>query len=152
MNYSAPSTSAPKPPEGQQELHNLVKMVIYLLVVSCYISLLWNLEYLRENYCSTICPRPCRFRYRGRGGSGARRRRPRRTRIKRKSSKKSKKMVIPKHKMREKGKTCTICQVEIELNSTCKQMPTCKHDFHADCIDEWLKVSSKCPNCRIETV
>ena len=151
MNYSAPSTYAPKQREGQQEFTNLVKVVIYLLFVSCYISLLWNLEYLREKYCSTCFPRPCRFRYRGRrGGRGhsARRRRSRRRHKKRKSKKTHDKSTAPIHEMREKGKICTICQIEIELNSKCKEVPKCKHVFHADCIDKWLKVGTKCPNCR----
>lgn len=27
-------------------------------------------------------------------------------------------------------------------------MPGCIHYYHADCIDEWLKINVTCPTCR----
>ena len=38
---------------------------------------------------------------------------------------------------------CQICLVDFE-NGDCLRCIPCKHDFHKDCIDEWLKVSSLC--------
>ena len=43
---------------------------------------------------------------------------------------------------------CTICLQEFEEDVEVKQMPECRHVFHRDCIDYWLKTNCKCPNCR----
>ena len=47
------------------------------------------------------------------------------------------------------GVVCTICMEEIEKGTVCKQIPTCKHEFHKTCISKWLVESSTCPNCRL---
>uniref|UniRef100_A0A1J3F7F7 RING-type E3 ubiquitin transferase n=2 Tax=Noccaea caerulescens TaxID=107243 RepID=A0A1J3F7F7_NOCCA len=44
--------------------------------------------------------------------------------------------------------TCSICLSEYEPKETLKTMPPCQHCFHADCIDEWLKLNGTCPVCR----
>jgi hypothetical protein len=41
---------------------------------------------------------------------------------------------------------CVICQDEYEVNDLAKRL-TCRHMFHATCIDAWLERSSSCPNC-----
>ncbi|CAF1897656.1 hypothetical protein HID58_046468 [Brassica napus] len=44
--------------------------------------------------------------------------------------------------------TCSICLSEYEPKETLKTIPPCQHCFHADCIDEWLKLNGTCPVCR----
>lgn len=44
--------------------------------------------------------------------------------------------------------TCLICLSEYQSKETLRTIPECDHYFHADCIDEWLKVNSTCPTCR----
>ncbi|KAK7251429.1 hypothetical protein RIF29_34619 [Crotalaria pallida] len=43
--------------------------------------------------------------------------------------------------------TCSICLSEYEPKETLRTMPKCNHYFHADCIDEWLKMNGTCPLC-----
>ena len=40
---------------------------------------------------------------------------------------------------------CSICLTNIKKSSNTL---SCNHTFHKDCIDEWLKNNSTCPNCR----
>ncbi|KAM3282510.1 hypothetical protein P3S67_026155 [Capsicum chacoense] len=44
--------------------------------------------------------------------------------------------------------TCPICLAEYHPNETVKCIPECEHCFHAECIDEWLKINGTCPVCR----
>ncbi|KAJ0267215.1 RING/U-box superfamily protein [Hirschfeldia incana] len=44
--------------------------------------------------------------------------------------------------------TCAICLSEYEPKETLRTIPLCQHCFHADCIDEWLKLNGSCPVCR----
>lgn len=41
---------------------------------------------------------------------------------------------------------CAICLGDFVLNETLRILP-CKHDFHQECIDSWLKVNGTCPLC-----
>lgn len=43
---------------------------------------------------------------------------------------------------------CAICLGEFEEKETVKVIPHCKHVFHQDCIDMWLKMHVTCPVCR----
>ncbi|XP_043721985.1 putative RING-H2 finger protein ATL69 [Telopea speciosissima] len=43
---------------------------------------------------------------------------------------------------------CSICLSEYLPKETIRYLPDCKHCFHADCIDEWLRMSATCPICR----
>ena len=59
---------------------------------------------------------------------------------------------IPKQKfLRHKfiDDKCIICQYEFKTNEMVKVLP-CKHCFHPDCIEEWLKNSKVCPYCKGE--
>ncbi|CAJ1961288.1 unnamed protein product [Sphenostylis stenocarpa] len=43
---------------------------------------------------------------------------------------------------------CTICLSEYKSKDTIRCIPECAHCFHADCIDEWLRMNTTCPLCR----
>ncbi|TPX38925.1 hypothetical protein SeLEV6574_g07514 [Synchytrium endobioticum] len=42
---------------------------------------------------------------------------------------------------------CIICQDQFKIGESAKLLP-CKHFFHAECIESWLKVNGTCPTCR----
>ncbi|KAL4490259.1 hypothetical protein ABPG72_004298 [Tetrahymena utriculariae] len=44
---------------------------------------------------------------------------------------------------------CTICISEFENGEKLKQLP-CKHIYHPECVDNWLKQEKKCPVCKGE--
>ncbi|KAK3812979.1 MAG: hypothetical protein J3Q66DRAFT_40943 [Benniella sp.] len=44
---------------------------------------------------------------------------------------------------------CTICLQEYILSDQLRPLP-CKHSFHVECIDTWLKGNVQCPICRHE--
>ncbi|XP_017973202.1 PREDICTED: putative RING-H2 finger protein ATL21A [Theobroma cacao] len=44
--------------------------------------------------------------------------------------------------------TCPICLCEYWPKETLRSIPQCQHCFHADCIDEWLRLNATCPICR----
>lgn len=56
----------------------------------------------------------------------------------------------------DKSKTeypdCSICLEPIKAKTNVQQEKTtelkCHHFFHNECIQEWLKINSSCPNCR----
>lgn len=45
----------------------------------------------------------------------------------------------------ERGASCVVC-MEV-LDAPCAQLP-CRHQFHVQCIEPWLKMHSTCPTCR----
>jgi len=47
------------------------------------------------------------------------------------------------------GEMCSICRMEYEEDDTLRVLP-CKHCEHAECLDQWLKVSKCCPLCNAE--
>jgi hypothetical protein len=44
---------------------------------------------------------------------------------------------------------CTICQYDTKPDEDVI-MTECKHFFHKDCIDEWIKFKAECPVCKME--
>jgi len=46
------------------------------------------------------------------------------------------------------GQPCPICLNKFMLEEKMRMLP-CSHCFHQQCVDDWLKVSDTCPNCRI---
>ncbi|KAD4178414.1 hypothetical protein E3N88_27005 [Mikania micrantha] len=44
--------------------------------------------------------------------------------------------------------TCPICLSDYEPKESVRTIPECNHYFHADCIDEWLRLNATCPVCR----
>lgn len=43
---------------------------------------------------------------------------------------------------------CAVCLSALEDGEEVRQLPDCKHSFHAPCIDMWLPSHSDCPVCR----
>ncbi|KAG5243509.1 RING-H2 finger protein [Salix suchowensis] len=46
------------------------------------------------------------------------------------------------------GYECAVCLSAFEEGEEVRQLPSCKHSFHATCIDMWLRSHSDCPLCR----
>lgn len=44
---------------------------------------------------------------------------------------------------------CTVCRAEFEKKHSVKVLP-CGHVYHPECIDQWLRISKKCPVCSRE--
>ncbi|XP_016434251.1 RING-H2 finger protein ATL20 [Nicotiana tabacum] len=44
--------------------------------------------------------------------------------------------------------TCPICLSDYQPKETLRTIPECNHYYHAQCIDEWLKLNATCPLCR----
>lgn len=51
----------------------------------------------------------------------------------------------------EEAETCSICIDEFKGEQDLRRLP-CNHRFHKNCIDEWLKISSLCPNCKADII
>ncbi|KAK9065286.1 hypothetical protein SSX86_016669 [Deinandra increscens subsp. villosa] len=45
---------------------------------------------------------------------------------------------------------CAVCLSSFEDGQMIRALPSCKHHFHAECIDKWLGSQSSCPICRYE--
>ncbi|KAF9610225.1 hypothetical protein IFM89_021418 [Coptis chinensis] len=43
-----------------------------------------------------------------------------------------------------------VCLSNLEDEEMARLLPNCKHTFHSQCIDTWLRVHSTCPICRTE--
>jgi len=44
--------------------------------------------------------------------------------------------------------TCAVCLETFEDGDTVRSLPRCAHEFHAACVDRWLKKRDACPICR----
>ncbi|KAL6633788.1 hypothetical protein ACP70R_026459 [Stipagrostis hirtigluma subsp. patula] len=44
---------------------------------------------------------------------------------------------------------CSICLGEYNEKEILRIMPTCRHNFHLECIDVWLQKQTTCPICRV---
>uniref|UniRef100_A0A0A9EZ02 RING-type domain-containing protein n=1 Tax=Arundo donax TaxID=35708 RepID=A0A0A9EZ02_ARUDO len=44
---------------------------------------------------------------------------------------------------------CSICLGEYKEKEVLRIMPTCRHNFHLECIDVWFQKQTTCPICRI---
>ncbi|GMF70493.1 unnamed protein product [[Candida] boidinii] len=48
------------------------------------------------------------------------------------------------------GDTCPICLMAYEDDQFVRELPKCNHEFHKECIDEWLSEGQNtCPMCRV---
>jgi len=43
---------------------------------------------------------------------------------------------------------CSVCLDELREGALVRMLPTCKHYFHAQCVDVWLLSHATCPVCR----
>ncbi|XP_062227764.1 putative RING-H2 finger protein ATL69 [Phragmites australis] len=43
---------------------------------------------------------------------------------------------------------CAVCLDELREGAVVRMLPSCKHYFHADCVDVWLLSHATCPVCR----
>lgn len=47
---------------------------------------------------------------------------------------------------------CSVCLMPFAEGEEVRQLPKCKHSFHAPCIDMWLYSHSNCPMCRADVL
>ena len=47
---------------------------------------------------------------------------------------------------------CVICLGLVQVGEVVRRLPACKHLFHVECIDMWLRSHSTCPICRAAVV
>ncbi|GKD47086.1 RING-H2 finger protein ATL70-like protein [Tanacetum coccineum] len=47
-----------------------------------------------------------------------------------------------------KGPGCSICLADYKATDVIRLLPECRHLFHVNCIDKWLKAHPSCPVCR----
>ena len=47
--------------------------------------------------------------------------------------------------------TCSICVRDFKEQELLIKLPNCVHIFHEECIREWFRFHSTCPNCRTDT-
>jgi E3 ubiquitin-protein ligase RNF38/44 len=46
-------------------------------------------------------------------------------------------------------RSCVVCMCEFENRQLLRALP-CNHEFHAKCVDKWLKTNRTCPICRAD--
>ncbi|KAK4432259.1 E3 ubiquitin-protein ligase ATL41 [Sesamum alatum] len=46
------------------------------------------------------------------------------------------------------GAECAICLSMFQEGEKVRVLPLCRHGFHSDCVDTWLRTRSSCPLCR----
>lgn len=44
--------------------------------------------------------------------------------------------------------SCAICMCEYEEDSRIREISLCKHIYHSECLERWLKVKESCPLCK----
>lgn len=56
---------------------------------------------------------------------------------------------LTRHKIQCGGRQCIICLENLRKNQLVRWLP-CVHTFHVNCIDSWLRHSTKCPVCQCD--
>ncbi|XP_010267578.1 PREDICTED: probable E3 ubiquitin-protein ligase RHA4A [Nelumbo nucifera] len=57
-------------------------------------------------------------------------------------------IVIFDEDLKSRDSQCCVCLGDFEIKEQLNQIPSCKHVFHVDCIDHWLRANATCPLCR----
>lgn len=52
---------------------------------------------------------------------------------------------------RTKQDTCTICMEKFKIGAKYKKL-LCNHEYHSECVNEWLLRAKKCPVCSSEAI
>lgn len=47
-----------------------------------------------------------------------------------------------------KFETCIICFSELDNEEKVIELPDCKHIYHYNCLEPWIKKNNKCPICK----
>ncbi|OEL21264.1 hypothetical protein BAE44_0017716 [Dichanthelium oligosanthes] len=53
-------------------------------------------------------------------------------------------------KARGSSVLCAVCLEDVQAGEMVRQLPACRHLFHVDCVDAWLRTHRTCPLCRCE--
>ena len=53
-----------------------------------------------------------------------------------------------KYKKGDQEEYCVVCLSKYEEGEEVRELPRCKHSFHAPCIDKWFLSHLHCPLCR----
>ncbi|CAO2819267.1 unnamed protein product [Amaranthus hypochondriacus] len=61
-------------------------------------------------------------------------------------------VVLFDEELSAKDTLCCVCLGEFELKEELRQLPSCKHVFHGDCIRHWLRTNATCPLCRCHVI
>ena len=65
-----------------------------------------------------------------------------------KSINKMVKLVLDEHSIEiHEKELCVVCQEIFNIGNKII-ITNCKHSFHEECLNPWLKMSNKCPFCR----
>ncbi|XWS40888.1 hypothetical protein CRYUN_Cryun17cG0034700 [Craigia yunnanensis] len=51
---------------------------------------------------------------------------------------------MPRIKVKGSGNDCSICLEEFKVDEEAREMP-CKHVFHSDCVEKWLRIQGSYP-------
>jgi E3 ubiquitin-protein ligase ATL41 len=46
------------------------------------------------------------------------------------------------------GADCAVCLSELADGDKVRELPSCSHLFHVECVDSWLRTRTTCPLCR----
>ncbi|CAI9100684.1 OLC1v1037836C1 [Oldenlandia corymbosa var. corymbosa] len=158
MGFS-PFPYVPPPPPPSKQSH--MPVLYYGLVVvgtAGIVLVIYNLIILRwcSNYTRPAADRPSSGRDEARGGASSM------------SFDNSNALLISSFKYKKEGSSsssslskdvvvvganyneyeCAVCLSVFEEDEELKQLPRCKHSFHAPCIDMWLYSHLDCPLCR----
>jgi hypothetical protein len=57
---------------------------------------------------------------------------------------------IPSYEHRDGGAAveCAVCLGDVEKGEMVRRLPACHHEFHRECVDQWLRTHATCPICR----
>lgn len=54
---------------------------------------------------------------------------------------------VEENEAAEKGVACSICLHDFEKKADLISKTKCGHYYHVDCINQWINIQRKCPNC-----